>query len=97
LSVFQDQPGITPGDGVPPPFVVHLPDFQDLLDLPDPSLQVEKTGTASTSHPDPKRLRGIQRMESLGIELLHHDHGSKFRRAWRLSGIRDHGSTSTTR
>jgi len=47
-----------------------LPDFQDLLDLPDPSLQVEKVGAASTSDPDPEGLRDIQGMEGLGIELL---------------------------
>jgi len=68
--VLQDQLGIAPGDGVSPPFVVYLPDFQDLLDLPNPSFQIEKGGAAPISHTDPEGSRDIQGMKGLGIELL---------------------------
>ena len=71
---------------------------------PEPEILLEE-GTTSISGSDSERSRHIEGMEGLGIELFHDQgsgalgrpHGSKFRRAWRLSGIRDQGSTSTTR
>ncbi len=72
------------------------------LPLPVPGLpiRVEEGGSPLSIYLDPDRVGNVQRAELPDCPVpfrLPGPHGSKLRRACLRSGIRDHGSTSTTR
>lgn len=71
---------VSPGNLISPPFVVDAPDFPNLLDLPTLAGECDRDRQIVFVQLDTDGSREIQ--------------GSKSMRAYRRSGIRDHGCTS---
>jgi len=91
--VVQDHGTVVPGDGQAPPLVVDAPTLPyGLYPAGRTSLEAYEERLTVLSGPDVHGPRPIQGEQAWGVA-----HGSKLRSAWRRSGIRDHGSTSTTR
>lgn len=95
-SVVENDGPIFPRDGLAPPFVVDTPalthDFDTSSGFARQSY-VYGLSLLVSAYGDGVRL--AERLE-LGPLTRPFTHGSKLRSAWRRSGIRDHGSTSTT-
>jgi hypothetical protein len=96
-SVVENDGPVLPGDGLPPPLVVDTPAFANGFYAPGGfSRQPHVDGLSVLIGVHGHGTGLTERLEARppGDPLIH---GSKLRSACRRSGIRDHGSTSTTR